>query len=201
MLLRTILLTALALECPMCGGFQFPVTRRLPPSSPRRARIPASLVGIRARGNSAVEDQQKQGWLCRRMGLSDVSRVARLDKECYGGQGLWTAGMYEEELAGDRNILLVLEVANGQAGQDGELVGVGALSHILDEGSITNMAVCPSSRRQGLGSMILSGILSRARHLGLDHLSLEVSQESDILHAPCVQRCLAPYRLVCANRR
>jgi N-acetylglutamate synthase-like GNAT family acetyltransferase len=180
---RALLLVAMALECPMSSGFKIPVTRIPSPSFSSSslscwAKIPASLAGIRGCLDSAGENRQKQGLRCRNMQLSDVSSVARLDKDCYGGQGLWTPSMYEEELAGDRNVLLVLEEVEEKPGRDGKLVGVGALSHVLDEGSITNLAVSPLSRRQGLGSMILSGILNRARHLGLNHLYLEVSSGS-----------------------
>ena len=180
---RTMLLVAMALECPMSSGFKIPVTHMPSPSfssssSSCWAKIPANLAGIRGCLDSAGENRQKQGWRCRNMRQSDVLSVARLDKACYGGQGLWTPSMYEEEVAGEHNVLLVLEEVEEKAGRDGQLVGVGALSHVLDEGSITNMAVSPSSRRRGLGSMILFGILKRARHLGLDHLYLEVSSGS-----------------------
>lgn len=82
----------------------------------------------------------------------DIPRVVLLDQQCYGPMGLWTADMYAEEVNGERSEIVVLETRGATVGS--EIVGVCALSHVLDEGSITNVAVSPYSRRQG-GSSVL----------------------------------------------
>lgn len=50
----------------------------------------------------------------------------------------------------------------------------GGLTHVLDEGSITNIAVRPDLRRQGLGRAVVTALLDRALELGVVDVYLEV---------------------------
>ena len=54
------------------------------------------------------------------------------------------------------------------------LAGYAALSSILDEGNLDNIAVAPAYRRQGIGEALLKEILRRAREKALAVLYLEV---------------------------
>lgn len=50
----------------------------------------------------------------------------------------------------------------------------GGLTHVLDEGSITNIAVRPDMRRQGLGRAVVVALLDRAVEVGVTDVYLEV---------------------------
>lgn len=50
----------------------------------------------------------------------------------------------------------------------------GGMTVVLDEGSITNIAVRPDVRRQGLGRAVVEALLDRARSLGVTDVYLEV---------------------------
>ena len=57
---------------------------------------------------------------------------------------------------------------------DGSVAGYLALSSVLDEGSIDNVAVRPDCRRRGIGDALLQDAAERAREKGLAFLTLEV---------------------------
>lgn len=50
----------------------------------------------------------------------------------------------------------------------------GGMTVVLDEGSITNIAVRPDLRRQGLGRAVVEALLERSRALGVTDVYLEV---------------------------
>jgi hypothetical protein len=79
---------------------------------------------------------------CRSMRKEDMESVVLLDRECYGGGGLWTQKMYEQEMMSERSRVLVLLLG-------ARIVGVGCISYVLDEGSIENIAVSPRERGRG----------------------------------------------------
>ncbi|RJX22629.1 MAG: ribosomal-protein-alanine N-acetyltransferase [Ammonifex sp.] len=53
-------------------------------------------------------------------------------------------------------------------------VGYGGMWLVADEGHITNIAVHPSFRRQGIGRQILQDLVRRAVENGLNRMTLEV---------------------------
>jgi hypothetical protein len=74
--------------------------------------------------------------------MEDMDSVILLDRESYGGEGLWSRKAYEQEMSSERSRVLVLTCGGG-------IVGVGCLSHVLDEGSIENIAVSAAQRGRG----------------------------------------------------
>ena len=56
----------------------------------------------------------------------------------------------------------------------GRAVGYGGMLTVLDEGQITNIAVHPDFRRQGVGREILSALMEQAKLRGVTQFSLEV---------------------------
>ena len=55
-----------------------------------------------------------------------------------------------------------------------EILGYAALSSILDEGNLDNIATAPEHRRRGVGEALLQEVIRRAKELGLAVLYLEV---------------------------
>ncbi len=56
----------------------------------------------------------------------------------------------------------------------GLLCGYASLTHILDEGYISNIAVAPEFRRHGIGDALLQALDAKAAELSLSFISLEV---------------------------
>ena len=50
------------------------------------------------------------------------------------------------------------------------------MEYVLDEGGITNVAVFPVHRRQGIADALLNELLRRAKGLGLATVTLEVRE-------------------------
>lgn len=57
---------------------------------------------------------------------------------------------------------------------DNKVVAYGGMTCVLDEGAVTNIAVHPDHRRQGLGRAVLSEMLKEAEKRGISCVFLEV---------------------------
>lgn len=91
-----------------------------------------------------------------------LAALAEIEKACFHAP--WSEAMLREELG--KGIFLVAE-------QDGQAVGYVGCQTVLDEGYITNVAVSPDCRRQGIGRMLIGELVSRARAQGLAFVTLE----------------------------
>lgn len=65
------------------------------------------------------------------------------------------------------------------AAEEGAVLGYLALSSVLDEGNIDNVAVAPEYRRRGIADALLIDVIRRARERGLSFLTLEVRAGND----------------------
>lgn len=91
-----------------------------------------------------------------------LAALAEIEKACF--HALWSTDMLREELG--KGIFLVAE-------QDGAAVGYVGCQTVLDEGYITNVAVSPACRRQGIGRALVRALVSHARSQGLTFVTLE----------------------------
>lgn len=91
-----------------------------------------------------------------------LAALAEIEKACFHAP--WSADMLREELG--KGIFLVAE-------QDGAAVGYVGCQTVLDEGYITNVAVSPACRRQGIGCALVGALASHARGQGLTFVTLE----------------------------
>ena len=91
-----------------------------------------------------------------------VAALAEIERACFHTP--WSEAMLREEL--DKGIFLVAE-------RDGQAIGYVGCQTVLDEGYITNVAVSPDCRRQGVGSALIEELAQRARAQGLSFVTLE----------------------------
>ncbi len=91
-----------------------------------------------------------------------LAALAEIEKACFHAP--WSAAMLREELG--KGIFLVAE-------QDGAAVGYVGCQTVLDEGYITNVAVSPDCRRQGIGRALVAALKARAAQAGLAFVTLE----------------------------
>ncbi len=100
------------------------------------------------------------------MTADHLDEVAELERVCFTTP--WSRNMLAEELD---NYLSAFLVALDDTDR---VVGYAGLQAVLDEGYITNVAVRPDCRRQGVASQLLQVFLNFAQGNKLAFLSLEV---------------------------
>ena len=91
-----------------------------------------------------------------------LAALAEIEKACFHAP--WSEAMLREELG--KGIFLVAE-------RDGQAIGYVVCQTVLDEGYITNVAVSPDCRRQGVGRALIAELVQRARAQGLSFVTLE----------------------------
>lgn len=101
----------------------------------------------------------------RTMSERDSSAVWELEKKCFSVP--WS----EESI---RAMFSEKGYWNLTAMDDGSLIGYIGMKAVLDEADITNVAVDPDRRRQGIGKMLLRELLAKAGELGIRRIFLEV---------------------------
>jgi len=99
----------------------------------------------------------------------DLDRLVQIDLQCFPG-GFWSRTAFKDEVLmpmGQRDIIVAEDLVP-------EVVGVGCLRQVLDEGSITYLAVSDGSRRRGIGSIVVSDLIARCSARGIKTVTLEV---------------------------
>lgn len=100
------------------------------------------------------------------MNADHLDEVAELERVCFSTP--WSRNMLAEELD---NALSAFLVALDDAGR---VAGYAGLQVVLDEGYITNVAVRPDCRKQGVAGKLLQVFLDFAQGNQLSFLTLEV---------------------------
>ena len=91
--------------------------------------------------------------------------IAALERQCFSDP--WSVEMLRSELPDDSHEFLL-------AVEGEELLGYVGLMTVLDEGYLSNVAVSPAYRRQGIAEALLTALLARARARKLSFVTLEV---------------------------
>ncbi len=60
--------------------------------------------------------------------------------------------------------------------EEESLVGYAALEWVLDEGSLTDIAVLPSERKKGIANLLMEALLTEAQKRDLQFVTLEVRE-------------------------
>ncbi len=97
--------------------------------------------------------------------------ILLMERQCFSVP--WTREQLAAQLSDSMHIFLAAEDENGR------VVGYVGLMYVLDEGYISNVAVSPSRRREGIADMLLAELYARAKEKKLSFLTLEV-RESNI---------------------
>lgn len=107
----------------------------------------------------------EQNYHMKLMTADHLDQIAALERACFSAP--WSREMLAEELDNLRASYIVAE-------RDGGVLGYAGLHAVLDEGYITNVAVSPEHRREGVGRALLEVFLRFGRESGLRFLTLEV---------------------------
>ena len=101
------------------------------------------------------------------MTADHLEELEKLERICFSRP--WSRKMLAEELENECAAFLVAEDA-----ATGQVVGYAGLLVVADEGYITNVAVRPDCRRQGVASQLLEVFMNFAKGNRLAFLTLEV---------------------------
>lgn len=99
-----------------------------------------------------------------------LDQVARIEQLCFSDP--WSRRMLSEHLENECAATLVAITP------DGTILGYAGLLVVLDEGYITNVAVCPEYRRQGIAGELLGVFRRFAEGNKLAFLTLEVRESN-----------------------
>ncbi len=94
-----------------------------------------------------------------------LKKLSELECLCFSEP--WSYEGLHAELENDQACFFVAE-------QNGSILGYVGMYHVLLEGYITNIAVFPDARRQGVGKALLTYLSSFARKNQFSFLTLEV---------------------------
>lgn len=104
-----------------------------------------------------------------KMREEDITAIAALEKRCF--TVAWSEKSFRDELQNKLAHYLV-------ARDCGACIGYAGFWDVSGEGGITNIAVLPEYRRQGVGSMLIKEMIKTARSLRLVLLTLEVRKSN-----------------------
>ncbi len=99
-----------------------------------------------------------------------LDALRELEKSCFSVP--WTREQLRAELPDAHHEFLAAEAG-------GQLLGYIGMMFVLDEGYISNVAVAPEHRRQGIAAALLEELLRRAEALGLSFVTLEVRASNE----------------------
>lgn len=103
------------------------------------------------------------------MTLEDIPEIAALEKVCF--KVPWSEKSFRDEMLNKLAVYLV-------AKDNGKCIGYAGFWNVSGEGGITNVAVLPEYRRQGVGSMLITEMIKVSETLKLDLLTLEVRKSN-----------------------
>ena len=103
-------------------------------------------------------------------GPEHIDGILAIERECFAVP--WTREGLCAYLPDDMHLLVVYVDENG------EPMGYIGLMYVLDEGYISNVAVSPKHRRQGIADAMLTYLTEAARERDLSFLTLEVRRSN-----------------------
>ncbi len=108
------------------------------------------------------------------MRMEHIPSVAALERACFVAP--WSEISLREELDNPHAIFRVAE-------QDGKVMGYVGMHHLVDEGFITNVAVDPAARRQGVAQALLTELAA----YGVAHRLYRITLEVRASNTPAIQ--------------
>ena len=96
--------------------------------------------------------------------------ILLMEQQCFSVP--WTRDQLAAQMSDSMYIFLAAEDESGRA------VGYVGLMYVLDEGYISNVAVSPSRRREGIADMLLTELYARAKAKKLSFFTLEVRESN-----------------------
>lgn len=100
---------------------------------------------------------------------TQLDRLEEIEQACFSMP--WTRQQLQTQLTDSTHVLIAAEVGGTVAGYVG-------MMYIIDEGYISNVAVAPEYRRQGLADALIAELCRRCAKLELVFVTLEVRRSN-----------------------
>ncbi len=100
-----------------------------------------------------------------------LDRLEEMEKQCFSLP--WTRELLRGQFPDEQHVFLIAE------GEDGRALGYVGMMTVLDEGYISNVAVDPVCRRQGIGDTLILELLRRCEQRSLSFVTLEVREHNE----------------------
>ena len=97
---------------------------------------------------------------------AQLEQIEAIEQQCFSCP--WTLDQLRSQLSDDRHVFLAA------VAESGTVLGYVGMMFVLDEGYISNVAVAPDFRRQGVADALISALMTRAEELALAFVTLEV---------------------------
>ena len=98
-----------------------------------------------------------------------IRQIEEIERDCFSRP--WTAEQLKSQMRDEQHEFIA-------AVSDGMVLGYVGLMYVLDEGYISNVAVHPDARRQGIGDALIDVLAAKAAELELAFLTLEVRESN-----------------------
>ena len=98
-----------------------------------------------------------------------ITQIEEIERKCFSRP--WTVGQLRSQMRDAQHEFIA-------AVGDGRVLGYVGLMYVLDEGYISNVAVHPDARRQGIGDTLIDALAAKAAELELAFLTLEVRESN-----------------------
>ena len=98
-----------------------------------------------------------------------IRQIEEIERDCFSRP--WTAEQLKSQMRDAQHEFIA-------AVGDGRVLGYVGLMYVLDEGYISNVAVHPDARRQGIGDTLIDALAAKAAELELAFLTLEVRESN-----------------------
>ena len=116
----------------------------------------------------------------REMEFGDIEAVLKIEKEDFPADP-WTDTGFLTHLMRSDALYLVAEKnhMDEECPEDREILGFIGILAVPDEADITKVAVAKDAQGQGIGSMLMKELISRAPELGVAKIFLEVRESNE----------------------
>ena len=98
-----------------------------------------------------------------------ITQIEEIERECFSRP--WTAEQLKSQMRDAQHEFIATM-------DGGRVLGYVGLMYVLDEGYISNVAVHPEARRQGIGDALIDALAAKAAELELAFLTLEVRESN-----------------------
>lgn len=106
--------------------------------------------------------------------FTDIPEMLGIERAVYGGKTPWDSAAFASELRRETDRLYLVLRRN-----DRLLAFIGCtFNDVKSDAHITNIAVVTDYQNRGLGHFLIAVMIKKARHLGLQQVSLEVRRSN-----------------------
>ena len=95
-----------------------------------------------------------------------IPQIEALERQCFSMP--WTAELLQSQMKGSQHEFIAA------VSPEGNVLGYVGMMYVLDEGYISNVAVSPEHRRQGIADALIDRLCKICEGLSLSFVTLEV---------------------------